>query len=50
MIGKYAGAARLRIRPLQLCDQIVAVKNIVSQDQSAGIVADEFPANDESLR
>ena len=50
VISKDAGTGGLRISPLHELDQIVAVKNIVPQDQCTGVLAHKFFANDEGLR
>ena len=50
MVGKDCGTLLLGMGAAQLLDQIVAVKNIVTQHQSAGLVVDKAFANGEGLR
>ena len=49
VIGKYRCTRLARIRVLEQSDQVMAMKNIVTKDQCAGIVANELASNNKSL-
>jgi len=50
VVGEDAGARRLRIGVFEQLLEFVAVENIVAKDQGAGIVAQEFFADEKGLR
>ncbi len=49
MVGKDAGACVALVGAGKQFDQIMAVKDVVPQDQGTGVVADKVFANDEGL-
>ena len=49
MVSKDTGTGGLRIGPLHELDQIVTIKNVVAQHQSARVLTHKFFANDEGL-
>ena len=50
MISKYRCAVALRGSALQIGRKIVAVEDVVTQDQHGMILPDEFAADDKCLR
>ena len=50
MVGKHSCALLGLVGTVQLFDQVVTIKNIVAQHQSAGLVVDKIFADGEGLR
>ena len=50
MVGKHRGALLLGMGAMELLDQIMPIKNIVTQHQGAGLAIDKILTNGEGLR
>ena len=50
MVGKHRGALLLDMGAMELLDQIMTIKNIVTQHQGAGLAIHKFFTYCESLR